>query len=263
MERHVIDQQGSSVSFQFPPSRIVSLVPSQTELLFDLGLHDQITGITKFCVHPPGARKYKTIVGGTKRFDVQKIVQLDPHLVVANKEENDRERIESLREKVPVWVSDISSLKQAILMIRSVGSTTDREEEAERIISRIGEAFSECPLMASSPTALYLIWRRPWMAAGSGTFIHSMLGEIGLLNAVADKPRYPILDIETLARLNPEHILLSSEPFPFRGKHVGELQEICPSSRIHLVDGEMFSWYGSRLIKAVTYFKSLPFINGR
>jgi ABC-type Fe3+-hydroxamate transport system substrate-binding protein len=262
VERRTTDQLGNPVSFSYPPSRIVSLVPSQTELLFDLGLENQIIGVTTFCAHPQEARANKAIVGGTKKFDIQKIINLKPHLVVGNKEENSQELISSLKEQVPVWISDIRSLSDAISMILSLGALTDRVEKAERITSQITENFSRCPLLQSSASALYLIWRKPWMAAGNDTFIHAMLNTIGFTNCLADQPRYPVLSNEMLAGLRPDYIFLSSEPFPFREKHVSELLKISPSSTVWLVDGEMFSWYGSRLIKSVEYFRTLLSIHG-
>jgi len=256
MSRRVyIDQMGLPVALPFPPSRIISLVPSQTELLADLGLTTEVVGITRFCVHPEGWLKSKKIIGGTKQFDFASIEALKPDLIVGNKEENYREGIEKLRTKYPVWMSDIVSFDDALSMIESLGEITSRLQEAQKIKHSIGEAFKSLTPF-SGQSVLYLIWRKPWMAAGPGTFIDEVLTKLGLINVITE-PRYPELATATLMDLNPDYIFLSSEPFPFQGKHEEEILKMCPSSKIILVDGEMFSWYGSRLISAAPYFKNL------
>jgi ABC-type Fe3+-hydroxamate transport system substrate-binding protein len=253
-----IDQLGHEVQLPtFPPQRIVSLVPSQTEMLSHLGLTEQVAGITKFCIHPEPWRQSKTIVGGTKKFDFKRIDQINPDLVIGNKEENYREGIERLREKYPVWMSDISTLEDAFKMIDNVGHLVNRKKDAQYLIEEIWNEFREFRKPVQPKTVLYLIWYSPWMAAGSQTLINSMLRMMGLKNAVHDEPRYPELSPIDICELNPDLIFLSSEPYPFKQKHLGELREIAPQSKIVFVDGEMFSWYGSRLLKAPAYFKSL------
>jgi ABC-type Fe3+-hydroxamate transport system substrate-binding protein len=243
-QRSFLDQMGNLVTIHFPPRRIISLVPSQTELLADLDLDDEIVGITKFCIHPQAWGSPKNIVGGTKNFHLDEIAALDPDLIIANKEEN-----------YPVWLSDIVSLEDALAMITSLGEMTNRKVQSGSIVSAIQETFSTIKKYPAF-SVLYLIWRGPWMAAGKGTFINTMLGKAGLRN-VLDQDRYPELSAEDIKMLRPDYIFLSSEPYPFREKHMEELQQISPDSRILLVDGEMFSWYGSRLIKAPAYFNAL------
>ncbi|QQL51448.1 ABC transporter substrate-binding protein [Mucilaginibacter ginkgonis] len=250
-----IDQMGREVKISFPPQRIVSLVPSQTELLFDLGLEDKIVGITKFCIHPAGETKQVVKVGGTKQLDVEKITSLKPDLIIANKEENERAQIEELAVHFPVWVSDIYDLDSALEMICAVGEITGMPEKANDIAVKVEEQFCEL-IGADSQTVAYLIWRKPYMAAGTGTFIDDMLRRCGFINAIADG-RYPMVTSEQLADLKPDLVFLSSEPYPFKQKHIEELQFYLPATRILLVDGEMFSWYGSRMLLAVPYFKSL------
>lgn len=250
------DQLGSSVTLNFPPQRIVSLVPSQTELLYDLGLDKEVIGITKFCVHPEHWRTAKTLVGGTKTVDIEKIRSLHADLVIANKEENTKEVIEELRGIVPVWVSDIVTLNDALSMIESVGLLTNRAEKAKAIARQVSEAFS-VRFEPQNKRVLYFIWRKPWMVAGSGTFINDLLSRIGFQNAAGNLDRYPELTNEQIQSLQPDEILLSSEPYPFADKHIEELRLLCPQATIRLVDGEMFSWYGSRLLKSVGYFKVL------
>lgn len=254
--RSFFDQLGNSISCQFPPQRIVSLVPSQTELLADLGLQREIVGITKFCVHPNEWLKSKTIVGGTKNFNLDAIDSLSPDLIIGNKEENHRDGVEQLRTKYPVWVSNIVTLQDALSMIISMGELTDRSTTAQQISNGILQAFDQIKKY-SNQSVLYLIWKKPWMAAGSGTFIHSLLNIIGLTNAAEKISRYPELTPDEIQKLKPDYIFLSSEPYPFQEKHIAELLDISPSSKIKRVDGEMFSWYGSRLLKAPEYFNRL------
>ncbi|MBI1769415.1 MAG: ABC transporter substrate-binding protein [Bacteroidetes bacterium] len=249
------DQLGRPIEFNFPPQRIVSLVPSQTELLFDLGVGDRVVGITKFCVHPEEWLKSKKKVGGTKNFNLEVIGQLNPDIIIGNKEENDEERIKLLFEKHPVWMSDITDWKSAIQMIEQVGSLVDETSKATVLINEIESRFRNVIRFQPKKT-LYFIWKNPWMAAGKNTFIDTMLLKIGLVNCVPQE-RYPILSDEEIKKLSPELVLLSSEPYPFKEKHIQELQQILPDARILLVDGEMFSWYCSRLLKAPDYFSSL------
>jgi ABC-type Fe3+-hydroxamate transport system substrate-binding protein len=245
---------GCQVEIKTVPQRIVSLVPSQTELLFDLGLGDQLVGVTKFCIHPL-ASKTKHKIGGTKNFDFDAIEKLRPDLIIGNKEENYEEGIQKLKEKYPVWMSDIFSLPDAYSMMLEIGRITDKNERSIELVDQIKQKFStqnEFPAFR----VLYLIWKQPWMAAGKNTFIDSLITEIGLVNAISEG-RYPELNEEEIRQLKPDIIFLSSEPYPFKEKHIALLQEILPTSKIVLTDGEFFSWYGSRLLKAPDYFESL------
>lgn len=252
----VTDQLSNKIQISYPPQRIVSLVPSQTELLADLGLEDRVVGITKFCIHPERWRKSKTIIGGTKNFDFDRIRSLQPDLIIGNKEENYPEGIKTLSAQFPVWMSDIVTLSDALTMIRKVGEITNTAFKSDRIITDIESSFARLNKLPSRRT-LYLIWKGPWMAAAPGTFIHEMMKLSGLVNCFDRQTRYPELNSEQIKRLNPELVLLSSEPYPFKEKNIQELQELCPNAKIMLVDGEMFSWYGSRLLKFPTYLETL------
>ncbi|UII34842.1 helical backbone metal receptor [Fulvivirga ulvae] len=249
------DQMGCEVTIPRNP-RIISLVPSQTELLFDLGLNEQIIGVTKFCVHPSSLVKEKIKIGGTKKFNFAKIDNLQPDLIIGNKEENYKEGIEKLREKYPVWMSDIATFEDALEMIVSLGKITGTESKAVEIQGRIVDGFRE--LKKQTPKkVLYFIWQNPYIVVGGNTFINEMIVKLGLRNLAAGLDRYPELTWDEIASLQPDLILLSSEPFPFKDKHINKFQSICPSAEIRIVDGEMFSWYGSRLIEAVGYFNQL------
>lgn len=238
-----------------PSRRIVSLVPSQTELLYDLGLRDEVIGITKFCVHPEEWRASKTIVGGTKKVDHGVIETLRPDLIIANHEENTKEDVELLMRKYPVCITNVSTVEDAYFMMVSIAELTGRASEGARIINDIKNSFFTLPSFKAE-TTLYLIWKKPWMTVGADTFIHSMMTLGGFENVVGVM-RYPELNDEEIQKLNPEVVLLSSEPYPFKGQHVEEVQKMLPSAKVMLVDGEMFSWYGSRMRKAAGYIQKL------
>ena len=253
----VTDQMGRRVVVPFPPQRIVSLVPSQTELLFDLGLGSQVVGVTKFCIHPLAVRQKAVIIGGTKNFDFEKIALLKPDLILGNKEENYQAGIEQLAAKYPVWLSDISTLPQALDMLRQVAFITGEKERGDRLATEITASFTALKLPKTETTAAYFIWRKPYMVAASGTFIDDMLGRAGFSNAFGHLSRYPEITAAQLAEAAPVRIFLSSEPYPFTEKHLAEFQASCPGAQVQVVDGELFSWYGSRLRASATYFAQL------
>ncbi|MBC7425074.1 MAG: ABC transporter substrate-binding protein [Bacteroidia bacterium] len=258
------DQAGFEVRMPvFPPKRIISLVPSQTELLYDIGLKESIVGQTIFCVHPEADFKAAFKIGGTKKLNLEKIRSLNPDLIIANKEENLKEDIEVLMKEFPVWISDIVSIDQSLEMILKIGEITNKEAEAKKISDDVKQSLSE---IISSKTkqlkTLYLIWKDPYMAAGTHTFIDKIMTLFGLNNCLRDYlekdcTRYPELNLDEIKKINPEVILLSSEPFPFKQKHIDELKEFLPDSNIILADGEMFSWYGSRMLYLQKYYEEL------
>jgi ABC-type Fe3+-hydroxamate transport system substrate-binding protein len=235
------------------PLRIISLVPSQTELLFDLGLDDEVVGITKFCVHPNEWFKTKTRIGGTKNINLEKVKSLAPNLILANKEENVREQVMALAAHYPVYISDINDIVSAYTMIEDIGRLTHTGDEALSIINDVKNSLVE---ISSKQKALYLIWNNPYMCAGQDTFITQMMAVAGFKNVVTAN-RYPSLTDDEIILLQPEIILLSSEPFPFKEKHIMALQLLVPNAKVILVDGEIFSWYGSRMLHAANYFSTL------
>jgi len=241
------------------PKRIISLVPSQTELLFDLGLADELVGLTKFCIYPANEIKNKTIVGGTKTLHPERIHALRPDLIIANKEENNREQIEDLQRQYAVHVTNVVTLPDALAMIRDIGVLTGKGPQAETIVRQLESTLyhNDEPHQSPRLRVAYFIWRGPYLVAANDTFINAMLDIAGFRNAFADRTRYPEITPDELQRAQPELIFLSSEPYPFTEKHRAELREICPSARVFLVDGEMFSWYGSRLLRASDYFRNL------
>lgn len=248
---------GREVTYNYPPQRIVSVVPSQTELLYDLGVGDRVVGITKFCVHPEEWFRNKERVGGTKKLDIEKIRSLNPDLIIANKEENEKEQIEELAKEFPVWISDIDTLPHALQMIQVIGQLTATEGKAVTIVDNIANAFRNLNHAAAPKKVAYMIWYRPWMSVGSDTFISHMIHVLGWKNVLGEHKRYPEVSLEELKAYNPELVLLSSEPYPFKDEHIAEVKEALPDAEVKLVDGEMFSWYGSRIEKAIPYLQQL------
>ena len=251
------DQTGNSITLAIAPKRIVSLVPSQTELLYHLGLEDAVVGITKFCVHPETWFRNKTRIGGPKQVHIEAVKALAPDLIIANKEENLQKEVAELAAFCPVWTSDISNLQQALQMIATVGAMTDSIEKASAIINKIQQGFAALPASSAGISTTYLIWQKPYMTVGGDTFIHDMLTRCGFENTYKDQQRYPVTTIQDIRQGGCRLLLLSSEPFPFQQIHLEALQQELPDTSILLVDGEMFSWYGSRLLLAPAYFEKL------
>ena len=243
-------------------SRIVSLVPSQTELLFDLGLEEEVKAITKFCIHPADWYKNKLHIGGTKSLKIDIIKKINPDLIIANKEENVKEQVEELAKTFDVFVTDVNNLYDALEMIKNIGTLTGKTAKAAAMATKIEKEFkklSETIRTKRKIKASYLIWKNPYMAVGGNTFINDMMQYCGLENILTNVERYPEISLEDLKSSKPgeqcELLLLSSEPYPFKEKHLSEIKSELPLVKIMLVDGEMFSWYGSRLLKAAEYFK--------
>ena len=252
----------TSPSLNYTPKKIISLVPSQTELLFYLGLENETIGITKFCIHPEIWFRTKTRVGGTKTLNIEKIIALEPDLIIANNEENVKDQVETLAREFPVWVTNVVNFETSIKMISDIGQLVGKEEKIKNLILKIKNKFaaleSEIAARNISPIrSAYFIWNNPYMTIGGDTFINDMMKRCGLKNIFEDEKRYPEVSIEQLKKMDCTLILLSSEPFPFAEKHIAELQVELPGVKILLADGEMFSWYGSRLLEAATYFKEL------
>ena len=239
----------------FIPRRIVSLVPSQTELLHYLGLQDETVGITKFCIHPKEWLRSKTRVGGTKTLNIAAIKKLQPDLIIANKEENIKEQIEALANDYTVLVTDVNNVAEALQMIRTIGKITGKAAKAKTLVAAIEAAFLNIRLPNAPVNTAYLIWNKPYMTIGGDTFINDMLAKAGLKNIFARKTRYPEVTIADLQASHCQLIILSSEPYPFKQKHIAELQQHLPGTKIILADGEMFSWYGSRMLLAAEYLQ--------
>lgn len=252
-----IDQMGEKVLLKDRPERIISLVPSQSEYLWDLGVGEYIAGITRFCIHPQEMFRVKPRVGGTKKLNIRKIIELRPDLIIGNREENERSDIEELKKHFPVWMSDVFTLNDAFSMMNEIALIVGREQEAARIVGEIRSSMNRIKNIFGGRTVAYLIWKDPYMAAGNNTFIDHVLDYAGFTNVFRSSERYPVISPENLQEKAPEFVFLSSEPYPFGERHRSELAAILPSSRIMVVNGEIFSWYGSRLLKSASYLQQL------
>jgi ABC-type Fe3+-hydroxamate transport system substrate-binding protein len=244
----------------FPPKRIVSLVPSITELLHYIDLEEKTVGITKFCVHPQAWFKSKTRIGGTKNINIEKIISLQPDLILCNKEENVQAQIETLALTLPIYMCDIKNYEDALQTIKEIGILTCKESVSNNLINNINDAFEQIKTSTSFTKKIktaYLIWKEPYMTVGGDTFISAMMEKAGLQNIYNADNRYPTKIISDMQDDNPQLILLSSEPYPFKEKHIVEMQQYFPNATILLADGEMFSWYGSRMLYAAKYFKNM------
>lgn len=237
-------------------NRIISTVPSLTELLYHLGLQEEVIGITKYCVHPNHWATDKNIIGGTKNLNLDLIESLNPTLIIANKEENVKEQIEYLQSKFKVLITDIKDYDDALEAILKIGRITNCSEKSKHLTQEIEQLASSCNANFNYQSFLYFIWRKPYMIAGDDTFIHAICNKLKLRN-LAMQNRYPEINLDKIVSLSPDIIFLSSEPFPFKEKHINELQSHLPYTKIVLVDGEMFSWYGSRMLEAFPYFQNL------
>lgn len=260
--KELTDQLGNKHSFEKTPKRIISLVPSQTELLCDLGLEEEIVGITKFCIHPFHLKATKTRVGGTKNIKLDKIKALQPDIIICNKEENTKEIVEELRAVCPVWVTDILTIEDNIQMIHDFGVLFNKRTNAQKWIDKTKFALEDFKhFIKDKPKkkVAYFIWANPYMAAGNSNFINELLKLNHFINIYEDKEgRYPEVALKKI-RLegDPDYVLLSSEPFPFKDEHAFEVGRFTHHAKTVFVDGEMFSWYGSRLVKAFDYFKKM------
>ncbi|MFB6231879.1 MAG: helical backbone metal receptor [Salinibacter sp.] len=254
----VTDARGHDLSFDAPPRRIVSLVPSQTELLAHLNLGDEVVGITRFCERPEHWRSEKPIVGGTKQVDVDAVRDLNPDLILANHEENTQKDVEALAEIASVFVTEVKTVPGALEMIRTVGTLTDTTDRTSTLVGRIISRFESLPDFPPLRAA-YFIWREPYMTVGGDTFIHDVMAWGGFENIYGDRTRYPEVTLDTLAERDLDVVLCASEPFPFHKKDVftADLRDALPSTPVEVVDGQPFSWYGPRLLDTPAYLTDL------
>ena len=260
MIKQINNQLNNEIQYKILRNKIISIVPSQTEFLYDLGLEEEVVGITKFCIYPEHWFRSKTRIGGTKQLKIDVITELNPDLIIGNKEENERSQIEELQEKFPVWLSDIVTFEDALNMMRTIGKLVNREVKANQIVQQIIDKKKNFDLKFTSNKRLkvaYFIWRKPYMVAANDTYINEMLRTFGAENIFESKVRYPEIELQDLKKYDVDAIFLSSEPYPYKKKHLAEFQAACPNAKVILVDGEAFSWYGSRMLKAFDYFEVL------
>ena len=262
----VTDARGAAINLPLPPRRIISLVPSTTESVHALGAGDRLVGVTRYCVLPPEAREKTSVVGGTKSPRLDVIRNLKPDLILGNKEENREQDVTELDTVAPVYVAFPRDLTTAIEELRILGVLLQRNDAARKLIDNL--ALARTHLTQESRTRapfrfLYLIWQKPYMAAGTATFIDALIREAGGRNVIAPEAgRYPQLTVGEIEELRPDVVLFSSEPFPFEAKHTTEFLRATgdPSSlkgRTLLVDGQLLSWHGARLRDGIPYLADM------
>lgn len=249
------DQMERDLIITSAPKRIISLVPSITELLHDLGLQEEVVGLTKFCIHPKRWCSTKTRIGGTKKINFDRVSELQPDLIIANKEENTREDINELEKHYNVFMTDVNTFEDALDMIKQISEICDRVKQGKKLLNQLIN-LRNSQISSQPKSVIYLIWKDPFYAVGTHTFINDMMKLAGFKNLVTAQ-RYPEISIEEINKLNPELLLLSTEPYPFDLKYLSVINAILDNSIPILIDGEMFSWYGSRLLKSFDYFKQL------
>lgn len=258
MQQIIKDHLYNEISIDLPPQRIISFVPSITETLYALDLQDQIVGRTKFCIHPASKVKSADIIGGTKTIDIEKVRALKPDLILANKEENTQDAVAIIQKEFPVFVTDIKTYHEGVKLIKELGILCEKLPESKHITHQIAKHGSQLfPMQHRTSTAIYLIWNEPIMTVGGDTYIHDMMEKCGFENLYGKERRYPTISLQDIKDLDPEYILLSSEPFPYKEKHKAQFKEAGIQSKAILVNGEMFSWYGHKIIQALPYFKEM------
>lgn len=260
MKKQIIDQLGNIISVNYPPKLIVSTVPSITELLYDLGFDNEVVGVTNYCNFPKNWKKTKTIIGGTKRLNYDKIIALKPDLIIGSKEENIKPQVEKIAKEIPFFISNVESIESNNDFVLKLGKLLNTEKKAEQIVDKTTLLVENIRLNRGEhrKKVAYLIWRNPFMVAGDNTFINSVLNILGYENVFLDrKGRYPTVLINDIKEANVDEILLSSIPFPFNKLHQQELLMHLPNVKITFVDGEIFSYFGSHLSKSEEYLKGL------
>ncbi|WML38101.1 helical backbone metal receptor [Neobacillus sp. OS1-2] len=256
MGQFILDHLGRQVNLSTVPKRIISICPAITETLFALGLEKEIVGRTKYCIFPKGMVESIPIVGGTKEVNMETIRDLQPDLILAEKEENTKEIVLALEKVAPVFVSEVQKIDDSYRMIEALGLLMNREKAAEHLIASCKTSFPN-PSCKQKLNAAYVIWRKPYMVVGGTTYINDVLDTLGFQNPFAtEESRYPMVTKEELTKANLDVLLLASEPFPFQVKHLAEFQSFLPNTKILLVDGEMF-WYGAKMVEAGLYLERL------
>jgi ABC-type Fe3+-hydroxamate transport system substrate-binding protein len=248
------DQTGRVLKVKLNPQKVVSLVPSVTETLIAIGLSGSIAARTKFCIHPKDTVSGIPKVGGTKTPKIHHVMDIKPDLIIANKEENRQEDISVLND-FPIYVSDIKNTSDVIHFLndmQEIFPDSSAKVSGQKIYKAM-ETLPENPVLS----ACYLIWRDPWMTIGNDTFIHYMLLKAGFNNVFSESNRYPVIRSEDIISKSPDVVMLSSEPYPFKEKHIDEISQLLPDAKIILADGELFSWYGTRMLKFPEYVRKL------
>lgn len=256
MTHELTDHLGRKVVLPKSPKRIISICPAITETLFSLGLEKEIVGRTKYCIFPKGIVDQVQIVGGTKEINLEKVKEIQPDLIFAEKEENTEEIVLELEKIAPVFVLEVKSIQNAYRFITTLGEVTTTTMTAKLLLTACQKSFQSIESRENGKAA-YVIWRKPYMVVGGTTYINDVLQVMGFENPFTnEESRYPTVTNEQLTNANLDKLFLASEPFPFQQKHLAEFQAFLPNTEIILVDGEMF-WYGSRMLVAGEYLAEL------
>jgi len=260
----LVDAAGTEHAPAGDGARIVSLVPSITELLFDLGLGGALVGRTAFCVHPADRIKSVRSVGGTKQVNFDKLRRAAPTHVIVNIDETPRDLAEEIaRMGITVVVTHPIEVRDNIALYHLIGGLFDRETEAEALAARFEDAYAGVQKAAETlpvRRVLYLIWKEPWMTVSADTYIARMLALIGWATIGHDPDiRYPSIEMSETLLEETDLVLFSSEPFPFSDRHVADFAEAFPHhvAKAHQIDAQMTSWYGSRVIAGLRYLGAL------
>jgi ABC-type Fe3+-hydroxamate transport system substrate-binding protein len=244
------------------PERIVSLVPSLTEALFAFGAGEKVVGRTRYCLWPPRAIGKVPTVGGTKKVDVDRVLELEPDLIVAVREENSRENVEKLEESgVPVFVGAPENVEEAIELLRELAERVEAPR-SEAVLDPIERVYGRLRNETGGTRRVFVpIWKRPYMSVGSDTYVHDVLHTCGGENVCGYSTRYPIVTLEEVEAAQPEVVLLPDEPYPFCAEDLEEFYELdvpaAHEDRIHLVDGKLLTWYGPRMASSLRQLSAL------
>jgi len=241
------------------PRKIISLCPSLSETLYDLGLAECIAGRTDYCVHPQELADRVPSVGGPKSVSIDAVKKIGPDLILIVKEENDKKNIEKLTALgYKCFIFDINSVSDALKMLVKLGKIFGLEKKASKIHDNVVKGLDSIKGIGNGASFLYMVWNSPYMACATDNYINSLLNHAGLSNCLSDRlKRYVIMPLNSLKSLSPELVLLPSEPYRYTFADRAKFEKIFPAARVELVDGEMFCWYGSRMAKASEYIKKL------
>lgn len=252
----ITDHLGRTVTVPDTPKRIVSICPAITSTIFEFGAGDTLVGRTEYCIFPVHEVEKVPIVGGTKQVDFARIRELNPDLIVAEKEENTKVIVQTLAKEFPVFVFEVQSIQHNERFIRDVGKLVGKEQAAADMLEKVKTSFATFPKIEGA-TAAYMIWQEPYMVVGHDTFINAVLTSMGLVNPFIDKKsRYPIIQFDQIQAANLDYLLLASEPFHFTNEHREAFQKILPNTKVLNVDGEMF-WYGSQSVPGFRYMPTI------
>lgn len=253
--RKMTDHVGRTIEIAISPKRIISLCPAITTTLFSIGLDKEIIGRTRYCLFPENKVEQLEVVGGTKDINLEKIRTLNPDLIIAEKEENTEEIVLQLEKEFPVYVFEVQSIEDNDRMIQDLGQLTNKETASARLREQILQALGSLPNLQGKKVA-YMIWQNPFMVVGDDTYINALLGAMNLVNPfTAVEGRYPVVTLEDLQQMDLDYLLLATEPFRFKERHVEKMASLLTTVQVSLIDGEMF-WYGVNMIDGANYLKN-------